>query len=200
MKAVIIVAHPDDETIWCGGLILQHPDWDWTIMSLCRADDPDRAPRFKKVCHIYGAKAVITDLDDSSVLLPIEPKRDIGQRIVESVGDTSWDLCVTHGRNGEYGHARHREIHAEVLRLVTKDRLRCRKLWTFAYDCDSEASRCRAATWGEKRIELTAQQLAEKKRIVYEEYGYAKDSFEVKACISPESFHQVESSSKERKR
>jgi LmbE family N-acetylglucosaminyl deacetylase len=200
MKAVILVAHPDDETIWSGGLILQHPDWDWTVMSLCRADDPDRAPRFKKVCRIYGAKAIITNLDDSSTLQPIDPRTDIGRRIVESIGDTSWELCVTHGRNGEYGHLRHREIHAEVLRLVTEDRLRCRKLWTFAYDCDSEASRCFAAPWGEKRIELTTEQLAEKKRIIYEEYGYGNDSFEVKACISPESFHQVEGRGKERKR
>jgi LmbE family N-acetylglucosaminyl deacetylase len=200
MKAVVIVAHPDDETIWSGGLILQHPDWDWTIMSLCRADDPDRAPKFKKVCHIYEAKTVITDLDDSSVLLPIDPKTDIGQRIVESIGGTPWDLCVTHGRNGEYGHARHREIHAEVLRLVAEERLRCQRLWTFAYDCDSEASRCRAASWGEERVELTTEQLAQKKRIISEEYGYAKDSFEVKACISPESFHQMEGGRKERKR
>lgn len=23
----IIVAHPDDETLWAGGTILQHPEW-----------------------------------------------------------------------------------------------------------------------------------------------------------------------------
>jgi LmbE family N-acetylglucosaminyl deacetylase len=200
MKAVVIVAHPDDETIWCGGLILQHPDWDWTIMSLCRADDPDRAPKFKKVCQIYGAEAIMTDLDDSSVLQPIDPRTDIGRRIVRSTEDTSWDLCVTHGQNGEYGHLRHRQIHSEVLRLVTENRLQCRELWAFAYDCDSATSRCSAATWGEKRVELTARQLSEKKRIVHEEYGYARVSFEVKACISPECFHLVEGKGKERKR
>ena len=46
-SAVVIVAHPDDEVIWCGGLILQKPDWDWTILSLCRATDRDRRPTDK---------------------------------------------------------------------------------------------------------------------------------------------------------
>lgn len=200
MKVVIIVAHPDDETIWSGGLILQHPDWEWTIMSLCRGDDPDRKPKFEKVCQLYGAKAIITDLDDSSTLQPIEPKRDIGQRILQSVGGTVWDLCATHGRNGEYGHPRHREIHAEVLRLVSNKSLRCRQLWAFAYDCGIETARCRPAPFANKCVELTTQQLAEKRRIVCEEYGYASNSFEVSACISPESFHQVEGSRRERKR
>lgn len=36
MKAAIIVAHPDDEIIWCGGLILKHPEWDRTVLSLSR--------------------------------------------------------------------------------------------------------------------------------------------------------------------
>lgn len=200
MKVLLIVTHPDDETIWSGGLILQHPDWDWTIMSLCRADDPDREPKFRKVCRLYGAKAIITDLDDSSVLQPIDPETHIGQRIVEFAGGFSWDLCVTHGRNGEYGHTRHREVHAEVLRLVSKNRLRCHHLWTLAYDCDTETARCRPAPWANKRIELTTQLLAEKRRIVCEEYGYAGDSFEVKACISPESFYEAKSISKEMKR
>lgn len=37
MKAAIIVAHPDDETIWSGGLILKKPEWQWTVLSPCRA-------------------------------------------------------------------------------------------------------------------------------------------------------------------
>ena len=41
-NAVVIVAHPDDETLWAGGTILMHPETHWTILTLCRTSDPDR--------------------------------------------------------------------------------------------------------------------------------------------------------------
>jgi LmbE family N-acetylglucosaminyl deacetylase len=44
----IIVAHPDDETLWADGTILEHPEWQCYIVSLCRKGDPDRAPKFVK--------------------------------------------------------------------------------------------------------------------------------------------------------
>ena len=67
-RALVIVAHPDDETIWMGGTILKNPKVNWTIFSLCRRSDRDRAPKFFKVCKIYKAKAIITDLDDEDKL------------------------------------------------------------------------------------------------------------------------------------
>ena len=45
-KAVaVIVAHPDDETLWAGGTILSHPSWQWFIVCLCRGSDKDRGLR-----------------------------------------------------------------------------------------------------------------------------------------------------------
>jgi LmbE family N-acetylglucosaminyl deacetylase len=28
LRAGVVVAHPDDETLWCGGYILNHPEFD----------------------------------------------------------------------------------------------------------------------------------------------------------------------------
>ena len=188
MKAVIIVAHPDDETIWAGGLVLSHPDWDWTVLSLCRAGDTDRRPKFFAVCERLGAHGIIYDLDDNPEPSPIEPGRDIGQPILKALGETEWDLCITHGKNGEYGHTRHKQVHAEVVGLVESGRLNCKELWTFAYESDARKKTCRPADWSNKLIAVTKQNLAEKKRIVRQVYGFKRRSFENRVCVSPESF------------
>jgi hypothetical protein len=191
MKQVaIIVAHPDDEIIWCGGLILQNPDWDWTVLSLCRADDPDRRPKFRTVCESLDMAGYIADLDDGNPLKPINPMREIGRRVRELLPDADWNLFLTHGPRGEYGHPRHIEIHNEVQRLLESGVLRCDELWTFAYCCDPRTGQCRVLADADLVVSLTPDQLAEKRRIVHEQYGYGSDSFEVQACISPEAFHR----------
>ena len=57
--ALCVVAHPDDETIWMGGTILRNKNFNWTILSLCRKNDLERAEKFKKVCKFYNAKPII---------------------------------------------------------------------------------------------------------------------------------------------
>jgi hypothetical protein len=190
MKAAIIVAHPDDEIIWGGGLMLKNPEWQWTVLSLCRADDPDRSRKFKSVSGLLGFDAFVSDVDDSNPLKQIDAQRDIGSRVLNFLASTCWDLCLTHGSNGEYGHPRHKEVHAEVVRLVHDRRLECRQLWTFAYQCNVQKRLCRPHPHANVLVHLTDKELFEKKRIVHREYGYGEDSFEVRSCITPESFRR----------
>jgi len=190
MKAAIIVAHPDDEIIWSGGLILQKPEWEWTVLSLCRSDDPDRSRKFKLVGGLLRFDAFISDVDDSNPLKEINPQRDIGCRVLNFLASTSWDLCLTHGSNGEYGHPRHKEVHGEVLRLVHDRTLECHELWTFAYESSVQKKLCQPHPDANFLVHLTDKELLAKKRIVNREYGYGVDSFEVCSCITPESFRR----------
>ncbi|MDY7010252.1 MAG: PIG-L family deacetylase [Planctomycetota bacterium] len=192
MNVAVIVAHPDDEVIWSGGLILEHPDWNWTVLSLSRRDDPDRCPKFKSVCELLGVRGFITDLDDSSPPRPIDSYREIGDRVKKYLTPASWDICITHGGNGEYGHQRHKQVHAAVLKLADDNILKCRELWTFAYDCGAGALTCCPDPQADIIVELSEAHLCEKRRIVRQVYGYNEESFEVRACISPESFRKWE--------
>ena len=188
MKVAIIVAHPDDELIWCGGLIMQRPKWDWTVLSLSRADDEDRCPKFRRVCDLLGVKGHISDLEDGNPLQSINCDKEIGGRVAEHLAMTPWDLCITHGCNREYGHQRHKETHAEILNLIRDGILEGGELWTFAYNCDTQTKTCRVATQADIIVELSEDVLEEKRRIIRDVYGYSEDSFEFSACISPEGF------------
>src|SRR3989344_7770185 len=99
-KALVIVAHPDDEVIWMGGFLIRH-NWEWTIVSLCRVNDIDREPRFRKICNKLNAASYMFDLDDSETgkYLKINYE-DIANRL-EKIKEKDFDYIFTHGNNGE---------------------------------------------------------------------------------------------------
>lgn len=70
-NVVVIVVHPDDETLWTGGTNLLHPDANWFIAWLCRKNDTDRAPKFKKALESLTAKGIMGDLDDGPDQTPL---------------------------------------------------------------------------------------------------------------------------------
>ena len=70
IKALVVVAHPDDHFIWMGGTILMlRDDWEWHILYLC--DYPGRYSRkaseesFKISCGSLGSK-IYNDASQSS--------------------------------------------------------------------------------------------------------------------------------------
>ena len=74
-QVAVIVAHPDDETLWTGGLLLSHPEWSPFIVTLCRGEDSDRAPKFFKAMECLGAKGAGSerrraDQDGISMMVP----------------------------------------------------------------------------------------------------------------------------------
>jgi LmbE family N-acetylglucosaminyl deacetylase len=111
-RAAVVVAHPDDETLWCGGYILTHPEFHWRIVTLCRALDPDRAPKFRRVLQRLGAEGEMADLDDGPDQAPL-PVEQVQETTARLLAGTSYNLILTHGPKGEY--TRHRR-HAECCR------------------------------------------------------------------------------------
>jgi len=192
--ALVIVAHPDDETIWMGGTILQSPKINWTIISLCRKDDSDRAPKFERVCRVLNAKAIISDLDDE-LLKPL-PLEQVAQKIKSLLPKTNYDFIYTHGQNGEYGHIRHKEVHKAVKQLIQSKQLNSKKLFFFAYSPTNESPPSNAELklakpdkHASERVHVRGDNFKKKKTLVRETYGFGGDSFEVVSCTNVETFN-----------
>ncbi len=187
VNALIIVAHPDDEIIWIGGMILKNKSWNWTILSLCRKNDDDRMPKFFKVCKILNAKGFIDNLEDEK-LIPIS-EEEIIDRILFIIKNKKYDYIFTHGENGEYGHIRHIEVHNVVKKIVND-----RKLFFFNYNKGNNVPYPNLIppspiNDSDLFIELNDKELIEKKRIVKEIYGYPNEKgFELMSCNRKESF------------
>ncbi len=108
-NVAIIVAHPDDETLWAGGVILKHSDWKPFVVCLSRKSDPDRAPKFFKALQMLEADGQIGDLDDAPEQNPLDEEL-MDKAILELMPSRQFDLIITHNPKGEYTrHIRHEE-------------------------------------------------------------------------------------------
>ncbi|MHB9024705.1 MAG: PIG-L deacetylase family protein [Armatimonadota bacterium] len=184
----VIVAHPDDETLWAGGTLLLHPEWRCRIVTLCRGNDADRAPRFGRVLARYGAEGRMADIDDGPEQLPL-PDAVVADTILRLVDGRSFDLLYTHGPQGEYTrHRRHEETSRTVTDLWRAGLLPARELRLFAYTDDDRTTFPHACADADVQTVLPPEILAEKRRIVHEIYGFTADSWEARATPAVEAF------------
>ena len=124
INALLIVAHPDDETIFCGGTMLYYPKWKWQIV--CMTEGNGNAPReeFKKAMDLLKKSKV--DVNSYEWL----GQRKLNNKANEeekSILESEWkgalekhsfspDIVFTHNEKGEYGHEDHK-----LLNKVIKD-------------------------------------------------------------------------------
>lgn len=188
-KAIVITAHPDDETIWMGGTILTNKNIDWTIFSLCRYSDDDRRPKFKKVCSYYNAKCIMTDLEDEGKITFEEGIEDAKNYIKESLKGKKFNYIFTHGKNGEYGHDAHKQVNIAVNDLILSGDINAEYLFNFNYDKDPENEYKVIAKVNSNYIKkLDSNIFQEKKRITSEMHGYPMDGIDVGYSTNPEAF------------
>ena len=187
-NCAVIVAHPDDEALWAGGLMLMHPRVKWTVVTLCRKSDPDRAPRFFKALEKFGADGFMADLDDGPEQAPLDS--DEVQKTIELLlPSESYDTIITHSTSGEYTrHLRHEETAKAVLALWKSGRLIAKELWAFAYEDGNRKYLPRAIKDADLLVGLNKETWRKKYDIITGIYGFNKESFEAKTTPKEEGF------------
>ena len=195
-KVAVIVAHPDDETLWAGGTIMNHPEWACYIISLCRGSDKDRAPKFFSVVKYLGAKGNIGDLDDGPGQLPLD-ETVVSSEILKLLPEKHYDLIITHNPAGEYTrHLRHEETSRSVIHLWNDHLINTSELWTFAYHDGGGTHPPRPVQSADICYRLTENIWHKKLSIITNKYGFQENSFEVKATTHDEAFWLFDDPSK----
>lgn len=120
---LMIVAHPDDEIIFGGGLLLN--DFGWKVVCVTKGDGDNnnseiRLKEFKKVMSYLGVEYEILNYPDDLNTVKYDEsqlKRDL-KKIIDA---KKWNMIVTHNEKGEYGHIIHKSIHKIVSELSPKN-------------------------------------------------------------------------------
>jgi LmbE family N-acetylglucosaminyl deacetylase len=184
----VIVAHPDDETLWVGGTILSHPAWKCFIVCLCRGSDEDRSARFYNALRILKAEGIMGDLNDGPEQKKLE-KNEVEQTILKLLPGGPFDLIISHNPNGEYTrHIRHEETGKAVIKLWIAGKISTTELWTFAYTDDNKKHYPKADENADICRTLMKRIWHRKYSIITETYGFEKNGFEAQTTPRAESF------------
>lgn len=198
-SVAVIVAHPDDETLWAGGTILSHPFWNWFIVSLCRKSDTERATKFFESLKILSSEGIMGDLDDGPDQIPLK-ENELEQTILKLLPNKHFDLIVTHSPNGEYTkHLRHEETGKAVIKLWQEGKISTKELWLFAYEDCNKKYRPKPIKNASVLFELPEDIWLKKYMLITETYGFEKSSFEAETTPKTEAFWQFTNPNEARK-
>jgi LmbE family N-acetylglucosaminyl deacetylase len=113
MKAMVMVAHPDDCVIFAYSYLHHHADYQWTV---CYLTYTDQDPRGKEMQQFWQRRGIATtflgfpDVWNQELNCPGDVDARAATMAIHAV-IADQDLVVTHNENGEYGHPHHVLVH-----------------------------------------------------------------------------------------
>lgn len=122
-KNIMIVAHPDDETIWGGDHLLEE---DYLVVCVTCGNSTIRDKEIRAVLDVSDDELIklgYPDNPDGVVSDWEDYKEDITKDLDEILTMKKYDKIVTHNPQGEYGHKQHIMTNHIVTYLVNKENL-----------------------------------------------------------------------------
>jgi hypothetical protein len=104
-KTAVVVAHPDDEVLWSGGLLARHSGLDVICCSIPYRD-PERALCFFRAMKFLGHHPFLLPFSEQNGTTPLA---HLGLLDLDS-----YDTIITHNATGEYGHLHHKQVHEHI--------------------------------------------------------------------------------------
>lgn len=191
-RALVVVAHPDDETIWMGGIMLAHKNIEWTIFALCRGKDIERRHRFNEMVKKYKARGIITNLEDDDDSISIKKLSLKAEKLLlQSNLSKSYDLIFTHAKDGEYGNKRHKGVNLAVSNLLKSNKIEATNSYCFAYEMHESDKYAVPKKKADYSFKLTPEIYKKKIRIINDLYNFKPESFEYKSCKNVEKFNTI---------
>ena len=108
INKVMIVAHPDDESIWGGAHLLQD---NYLVVCVTCGGNSTRVNEINKAMDYTKDKVIMLDYPDKVWNKRSDwkaEKAQIKQDIKAILKYKNWDQVVTHNPDGEYGHQHHK--------------------------------------------------------------------------------------------
>jgi LmbE family N-acetylglucosaminyl deacetylase len=123
MKALVLVAHPDDCVIFASAYMDAHPEHEWTIKYLTHWRLHKRGREMSRYWRKRGIKTRYLGFKDHG--------RDLGLKGLHTWSEeealralrreaVGYDLILTHGEAGEYGHPHHKVVHKAVKNFTVR--------------------------------------------------------------------------------
>lgn len=116
---LMIVAHPDDETIWGGAHLIEG---DYTVVCITCGVDKKRQKEFIKVMNKTDSKYIMfshTDLKKGYISDWENEIEIIKLELTDILNERNWNTIITHNPQGEYGHKQHKKINKIVTSIVS---------------------------------------------------------------------------------
>ena len=120
---LMIIAHPDDESLW-GGVHLSKSDY--LVVCVTCGSDKEREKEFEKAIGEFGNKGIslnFPDVTNNKIDNWSKNYYEIEKELKKIINYKDWNMIVTHNPIGEYDHIHHRMISTMVTNNSNKDKL-----------------------------------------------------------------------------